>query len=56
MVTSAKIPQVEFDIAVTVERIGIKGGGGNISVMSIGAGGKVESSTTDASVSNVKFS
>jgi len=51
----AKVQQVEFDIAVTVERAGSKSGGGNISVMSIGAGGKAESSTKNASVSHVKF-
>jgi Trypsin-co-occurring domain 2 len=51
-----KVQEVDFDIAVTVESTGSKGAGGKISVMSIGAGGKVESTSKNASVSHVKFS
>lgn len=54
--TQYTIQSIEFDIALTVERSGTKGGGGNIAVMSIGAGGKVESTTKNSSASHVRFS
>ncbi len=56
--TSTKIhgsQLVEFDIALTVEDSSGKDGGAQISVLSVGLGGKLSSSSHNSTVSRVKF-
>ena len=46
---------VEFDIAVTVEREGEKGGGGGIKIFSAEVGGKVNTVNKNSTVSRISF-
>ena len=53
---TAKVQEIEFDIALTVETGGTKNAGGQLTVMGVGVGGKAETSTRSSTISRVKFS
>lgn len=50
------VTTISFDIAVTASNKNEKGVNGGISVLSIGLGGKANSTDTSESVSRIKFS